>query len=308
MRALVTTGDVDRPVELGDVDEPVPRPCDVLVRVEATSLNRGECRQAAAAPAGAVFGWDVVGTIQQTSPDRPELHAGARVVGLVRAGAWAEQAAVPATDVAEVPEDVSPAAAATLPVAAMTAYHALARGGLLLGRRVAATGATGGVGRFALQLAQLAGAHTTAIVSAPDRTEGLVDVDAVEVGLDGDGDPFDLILESVGGPLLAAAVQRIRPGGQIISYGMSSEEATSLSARGLYRRNAASISGLLLFDELVGFGGGAATLARLLALVADGSLDPGVSTVADWHDAASVVQRLLGREIAGKAVLSMIYS
>jgi NADPH:quinone reductase-like Zn-dependent oxidoreductase len=90
----------------------------------------------------------------------------------------------------------------------------------------------------------------------------------------------------VGGPLLAAAVQRIQPGGQIVSYGMSSEEATSLRARSLYLRNAASISGFLLFDELVGFGGGAATLARLLALVADGSLDPGVSTVADWHDVA----------------------
>jgi NADPH:quinone reductase-like Zn-dependent oxidoreductase len=140
-----------------------------------------------------------------------------------------------------------------------------------------------------------------------DRPVGLgdVDVDAVEVGLDGDGDPFDLVLESVGGPLLAAAVQRIRPGGQIVSYGMSSEQATKVSARGLYLRNAASISGFFLFDELVGFGGGAATLARLLALVADGSLDPGVATVADWHDAASVVRRLLDREIAGKAVVDI---
>lgn len=303
MRALITTGDADRPVALDDVSEPDPAPTDVLVRVEATSLNRGECRRAAGSAPGEVLGWDVVGIVEQ-APDGT-APPGSRVVGLTSTGAWAERVALPAGRVAVVPDDVAAIAAATLPVAAMTAYHALARGGLALGTRVAVTGATGGVGRFALQLARLGGAHATAVVSAPDRTDGLVEVDAIEVGLDGGDAAFDLVLESVGGPLLAAAIRRLRPGGAVVTYGSSSGQPTTLDARALYRANRSSVSGLLLFDELDRVGGATATLDRLLALVATGLLDTGAATVSDWRDAPVLVRRLLDREIAGKAVLTI---
>ena len=65
--------------------------------------------------------------------------------------------------------EVDRAQAATFPVAGLTALHALAKGGSLLGRRVLITGATGGVGDFAVQLARLAGAHVTASVRRDDQ-------------------------------------------------------------------------------------------------------------------------------------------
>src|SRR4030095_12295790 len=89
-------------------------------------------------------------------------RAGARVVGFLPEGAWAERVAVPTHALAELPEKVTVSQAATLPVAGLTALHALARGGLLLGRRVLVTGATGGVGDFAVQLARLARAPVAA--------------------------------------------------------------------------------------------------------------------------------------------------
>ena len=86
------------------------------------------------------------------------------------AGAWAELAAVGTDWLAELPDAVSFEQAAALPVAGMTALRALEVGGFVLGKRVLVTGASGGVGRFAIQLAKLAGAHVTAIAR---RTEGL---------------------------------------------------------------------------------------------------------------------------------------
>ena len=69
---------------------------------------------------------------------------------------------VPTEFLAELPEGISFAQAATLPVAGLTALRALEIGGFVLGKRVLVTGASGGVGRFAIQLAALAGAHVTA--------------------------------------------------------------------------------------------------------------------------------------------------
>src|SRR5207247_11345890 len=83
-------------------------------------------------------------------------RVGARVVGLLPEGAWAERVAVPTHALAALPDKVTFAQAATLPVAGLTALYALAKRGPLLGRRVLVTGATGGGGYFADQLARLA--------------------------------------------------------------------------------------------------------------------------------------------------------
>ncbi len=96
------------------------------------------------------------------SCDRPAV--GTRVVGVVWESTWAEQVAAPCTWVAELPDNMPFAQAAALPIARLTAPQTLRIGGLLLGR-VLITGASGSVGRLAVQLAHLAGADVTAIVS-----------------------------------------------------------------------------------------------------------------------------------------------
>src|SRR5437773_6595704 len=143
-----------RPVELRDPDRD-----EVAIRVTAISLNRGETRRALqVAEPGWRPGWDFAGIVERAAADGSGPAVGARVVGLLPSGAWAERVNCRSHAVATLPDGCSDAQAATLPVAGLTALHALRQGGLLLGRKVLVDGASGGVGHLACQLALAAGA------------------------------------------------------------------------------------------------------------------------------------------------------
>src|SRR6202012_5316404 len=82
---------------------------------------------------------------------------------------------------AVVPENVCLQQAATLPVAGLPALRTLRHGGALVGRRVLITGAAGGVGTLAVQIAARSGAHVTAVIGRPERAAGLKELGATEV-------------------------------------------------------------------------------------------------------------------------------
>jgi NADPH:quinone reductase len=159
MRAVLVDKGAPANLSLDEVEEPTPAPSEALVRVSAISLNRGEVRRAQTAEAGFNPGWDLAGTVARSAADGTGPRAGARVVGLLPSGAWAELVAVPTNSLAELPESVSLELAATLPVAGLTALYALEKGGGLIGRSVLVTGASGGAGNFGIQLARLSGAR-----------------------------------------------------------------------------------------------------------------------------------------------------
>jgi NADPH:quinone reductase-like Zn-dependent oxidoreductase len=214
-------------------------------------------------------------------------------------GAWAQRAAVLTENLAELPESVSLEAAATLPVAGLTALRALEVGGLVLGRRVLVTGASGGVGRFAIQLAALAGAHVTAVAR---RTEGLAALGAAEVitELEPEGpaaENFDVVLDGIGGEVLGTTLQRVCAGGTVVSYASTIPDPVSYPARAFFARApGARLYGLFLFAELAHTRDGGRSLRRLAELLAGGRLR---APVGDAIDA------LLARRVAGKAVLTV---
>ena len=297
MLALVAERSSDSGVSLREAPDPHPGPGETLVHVRAVSLNRGEVRRLPARAEGTIPGWDVAGVTDD----------GTRVVGLADQGGWAELAAVPSDRLVPLPGDVSFEAASTLPVAGLTAIRALEAGGPLLGRRVLVTGAAGGVGRYAIQLAKRAGAHVTGGVRSPERGAGLQELGADELitELEPDGEPFDLLLESVGGASLAAALTRVGAGGTVVAFGASSPEPTTFEVSRFYNRGGPRLFGLRVFDELARLGSAERDLTLLVSELAAGRLDPQVDLTTSWRDADAALAALLDRRVAGKAVLTI---
>lgn len=307
MRALVARPSAPRGLELGETDPPQPDSGEALVAVRAVSLNRGEARSLPRRQEGTVHGWDVAGVVEQGAADGSGPSGGERVVGLVSEGAWAEQAAVRTDRLAALPDEVSFEDAATLPVAGMTAVRALEVAGPLLARRVLVTGASGGVGRFAIQLARDAGAHVTGVSSSPKRAEGLAQIGADDViaELTPEGEPFDAILESVGGASLAAALARVAPWGTIVSFGNSSSEQTTFDVSPFYALPGARLYGLRVFDELDRHGSGVRDLRFLAERVGTGRLDTQIGVTRSWREAGEALEDLIERRVRGKAVLTI---
>lgn len=304
MRALVSSPEPPY-VDLAEVADPEPRSDHAVVSVKAISLNRGEVKRLERMDSGTISGWDLAGTVSWPATDGSGPKAGARVVGLKEVGAWAEQVAVPAENLAELPDGVSFEQAATLPVAGLTALRTLEIGGFVLGRRVLITGASGGVGRFAIQLAKLSGAYVTAIAR---RADGLSELGADEVlpELSSEGDTFDVILDAIGGPVLGAALQRVAPGGSVISFAATVTEPVTYPTRELFSRApGAQLHGFYLFDDVRHTRSTARDLRRLADLVAAGRLDCQIDLTTSWTEAGAAIQALLDRRVAGKAVLTV---
>lgn len=303
MRAVVFDPQAPQNLRSAEVSPPVLSDDEALIDVKAFGLNFGEVRFIAdARKPGEVPGWDAAGVVVQAAADGSGPPAGTRVVTFNWFGGWAERRATSTSNIAVLPDSVDFAAGAALPVAGVTALQALRALGPVVGRRVLITGASGGVGRFAVQLAARAGAHVIAAVGSEARGAGLVELGAKEivVGLDGITEPVFGVLENVGGQLLAQAFSLVGEGGSAQSIGMASNQPTTIDFEA--ERHRWVRKRLEPFTVREPFQG---DLEYLLELLASGQLDPQIGLRDSWDNVSAAAEALLDRRVAGKAVLEV---
>jgi NADPH2:quinone reductase len=285
MLALLHDPEAPHGLRLGEAPDPQPGAGEVLIDVRAVSLNFGEVAFVDRRTPGEVPGWDAAGVVI-SGP-----NAGARVITFGWGGGWAQRRVAGAANVAVLPDDVSFEDAAALPVAGVTALRAVRRLGSVVGRRVLVTGASGGVGGYAVQLLALAGAEVIALsrrgADAVPRPAGRV----VAVPDLSNLEPVDFVLDNVGGSLLAEALSRLKPGGLVLSIGQASLQPTTIDFEALRGQGGATVQAFGVGD---GFG---PDLETLLAL----RLDTRIAWRGGWED----VHAAIDAHVPGKAVLTV---
>ncbi|MGI6852106.1 zinc-binding dehydrogenase [Mesorhizobium sp. 1B3] len=307
---LAVLADPLQPGELALREVPLPsrRDDQALIRVHAISLNAGETRTALIADRSYIPGWDFAGVIEEPAADGSSQPRGTRVFGIVPAGAWAQYVAVSASMMAALSDSVSFSQAAALPIAAITPLRAQRLAGDITNKDVLITGAAGGVGRYACQLAAHAGARVHAISRRPRLEELLrkdhVDLvrlfptmdDAVQAG------DYDYILESVGGPSLGRALGSLKRGGVCVSCGNSSDQKTTFEPRDFYLKADTRLHGLYLGSVFVDCDA-SSDLAEIQNLVASGKLSVPIGDERSWNDIQQAALDLKGQSIDGKIIL-----
>jgi NADPH:quinone reductase-like Zn-dependent oxidoreductase len=230
-------------------DAPLPtvRQDDMLIRVQAAGVNpadcqfrRGDYRSAAPLAMPAILGWDVAGTIDRAGPRTTGFSVGDPVFAMCemgRDGAYAEFVAVQAKHVAPAPKSLPLKVAAAVPLAALTAWHALFDlGQLLSDQSVLIHAAAGGVGLFAVQLARSAGARVTA-TARPENHELLRSLGA-EACIDYRNDDwastlhdFDLVIDGAGGAAREKSWSVVREGGMLVAIAMPPADPVAAGKR-----------------------------------------------------------------------------
>ncbi|WP_242905761.1 zinc-binding dehydrogenase [Actinomadura terrae] len=303
MRALVHDPDAPQGLRIGEVADPRPERGQAVVEVRAVSLNFGEVADLALrTEPGGVSGWDAAGVVVEAAADGSGPEVGSRVVTWGPAGAWAQLRAVDTAKLVTVPDTVDLGVASALPVAGVSALQALRGLGPVIGRRILVTGASGGVGRYAVQLGALAGAHVIAAVGSPERGTGLAELGAAEVvvGLDNVTEPVFGVLENVGGALLAQAYGLLADGGIVQSIGHASGGSTMIDFEAARHRGSRLRIEAYRLDWAFG-----PDLTYLLQLLDQGRLDPQIGWRGSWDRVAEAAAALLERRIRGKAVLDV---
>lgn len=308
MQALIVDHSTAHGLRMDEIPPPEPGPHEALVRVAAVSVNYGDLQDGVAgAPDGTVPGWEAAGIVERAAADGSGPAVGTPVVSLaLGGGGWAELRAVEARTLGVVQDGADLGEVSTVPVAGVSALSALDRIGPLLGRRIAVTGATGGVGRFAVQLARLGGAEVVAVTGDPETrgetlrglgADRVVAPGALPYGLDG-------VVDTVGGPLLVEAFGALAGGGTLVSVGHVTDEPESFPVGALLSRQGQDNRSIATFflPDSTDLGRGISWLA---GRVAAGVVDPGISWRGNWRDVYEVVEAVRGRRLHGKAVLDV---
>jgi len=308
--AFIVDHSVSEQLRLAEVPEPVPAANELIVQVEAISLNYGELAFGVwHSPDGSVLGYDAAGTVIRGARDGSGPDVGTRVLTVGAAGGWAELRSVATDLVGVVPSGADVATMSAGGTAGATALRAVRKLGSVLAKRVLITGSSGGVGRFAVQLARRAGAHVVAATRDPEQDAELRALGAHEIVRH----PADLdtpaagVIDMVGGSHLQTSYTKLASGGTLVSVGHAAEAVAAFDYVAMFAdpdardRHDRTIVSLHLPAEI----GLADDLCWLGREMAEGRLDPQVKRRGDWRDLHEAASLLINQKLHGKAVLTV---
>ena len=310
-------------VAVGEVPTPVPGPGEVRVRVAAAGLNRADLLQMRGQyppPPGAssVPGLECAGVVDRVGEGVTDCRIGDRVMALLAGGGQAEWVVVPAGQLLPVPPNLTLEEAAAIPEAALTSWtNLVAEGGLRSGESVLITGATSGIGTFAVQLIRELGGIAIAAARSPERLEKLRDFGIERlVALDADypkrvrgltaGKGVDLVLDLVAGEWLAPTLECMAEHGRLVLVGLTAGRKVDLDLGVLLRRRLRIVGSVLRARPVAE----KAELVRAFAefglpRLADGRLRPVVDRTFPLAEAAPAYAYLEHERPLGKVVLTM---
>jgi NADPH:quinone reductase-like Zn-dependent oxidoreductase len=306
-------------LRLDRVPRPVVKGDDVLVRVRAAGVDRGVWHMMTGLPylgrlafgirkpKDRVLGLDLAGTVEAVGPDVRRFAVGDTVYGSGR-GSYAEYAVAPETKLAPKPQGLSFEQAAAVPVSAVTALLGLRAGKIREGQKVLVTGASGGVGSYAVQLAKAFGAQVTGVCSAGKvefvRTLGadhVIDYTREDFA---DTGPYDLILDIAGNPQISRLRRALTPTGTAVITG---GEGGGKLTGGLHRQLAALVLSPFISQRLTMFLGvvRAAELQDLAPLIDAGKIAPALDRTFALAEAQDAIRFLENGQVSGKVVLTI---
>jgi NADPH:quinone reductase len=304
-----------------DAPDPSIGPAEVLIRIRAASINRGDFgRRAGYFQAGQtplIIGWDIAGDIEALGANVTGFSAGQRVVAQVMGGGYAELAAAPANAVVAMPDGISYEAAASLPVAWLTAWISLLdTAALQPGETALIQSVSSGVGMAGVQIAKHVGGagfvFTTAGTDEKCRRGLELGADhainysthdfLAEVMAKTNGRGVDVALDMIGGETFRKTQQALAEGGRLVSVGRAGGEGPEVDEALAKAKNQTVTTSWLVFtikprEEL------SADLSRIMAAIVAKKLNPVIDRVFPLSEAAEAHRYIGGRNQFGKVLL-----
>lgn len=309
-------------MEWSQVETPTPGDGEVLVKVHAAGVNRGDLLQRQGLyppPPGItdVMGLEVSGTVADLGPGVTGRHEGDQVVGLLAGGGYAEYAVVPAGQLLPMPHGVDDVVASTLIEVAATVVSNMDHVGLEAGETLLVHGGAGGIGQFAIQYAKALGCRVITTCGTEEKRRFCTELGA-DVALDYHGDwvngvkgatdgrGADVILDVMGAKYLGLNVDALAPNGRLVIIGMQGGAKGELNIGALLNKRgtvtATSLRGRPVEEK-------AEICRRVKEVVwpmyADGRINPAPVEVFPISEAGAAHSRLGSGEVLGKIALTI---
>jgi NADPH:quinone reductase-like Zn-dependent oxidoreductase len=314
-------GPTDDVLQYEEVAVPEPNADEVLVKVEAASLNRADLGlrkgtyRIAADALPIIPGREFAGTISKLGANVSEFKTGDRVVAYPSLGGYAEYATAKVSEVRPVPEGVTCAQAAALPTASLTAWFALLTDGdLKAGEWLLIHGGSSGVGVAAIQIARHLGAKVLATSGSEEKCRRLRKFGA-DVTIDVSMNDFvsevsrvtndrgvDVVLEMIGGEVYQKSLRVLAPGGRLVSIGGAFGPVPDPPPALTDGRKATRFS---ITNYLKTKPEDFKQLDEILQLVQEKRFDPGIGKSFPLAETRAAQRYLEGREHFGKVMLTM---